>query len=83
MIRAAMSIPANLVEGLVLKTTKDYLRFVKYSIGSATELEYHLKVAKDIRVITVKDFYRVDQNLTEVRKMLFGLSKALSKLKPD
>jgi four helix bundle protein len=37
-IRAALSIPANIVEGSEQSTRKEFVRFLRYSIGSASEL---------------------------------------------
>lgn len=77
MVRAAMSIPANLAEGCVQKSQKDFGRFVGYSIGSAAELENHLQVASDIKAISEADYRNAMTELTGVRMMLHGLSKRL------
>ncbi len=77
MVRAAMSIPANLAEGCVQKTPKDFARFVGYSIGSAAELENHLMIARDVKGISDADYHRATTELTGVRMMLHGLSKRL------
>ncbi|MEJ7757980.1 MAG: four helix bundle protein [Gemmatimonadaceae bacterium] len=51
-IRAAMSIPANSVEGREQASEKDFARFLRYSIGSASELEYHLIIGRDMELIS-------------------------------
>ena len=76
-IRAAISIPANIVEGCEQKSRNDFARFLRYSIGSTSELESHLEIAKDIHVVTGKDFDSLYEQLTRVRKMLHGLIKRL------
>ena len=76
-IRAAISIPANIVEGCEQKSRKDFARFLRYSIGSTSELESHLEIARDIHVVTGKDFYSLCEQLTRVRKMLNGLVKRI------
>ncbi|MGZ3333101.1 MAG: four helix bundle protein, partial [Gemmatimonadaceae bacterium] len=54
-IRAAMSIPTNIVEGTGQKTGKEFARFIGIALNSASELEYHLMMARDDRVIKTND----------------------------
>jgi four helix bundle protein len=80
-IRAAMSIGANIVEGRTQRTEKDFARFLRYAIASASELEYHLTVGHDMRVIATDHFDALMTRLVEVRKMLHGLLSKLDKPK--
>jgi four helix bundle protein len=82
-IRAAMSIPANIVEGREQKSETEFCRFLRYALSSASELEYHLIIARDINVISPMDFVGVVTPLKEVRMMLFGLLKRLDSKKVD
>jgi four helix bundle protein len=82
MIRAAMSVPANIVEGRGQKSERDFARFLGYALNSSSELEYHLVVARDIRAITLSDFTSLLAQLIEVRKMLHGLLKRINAPKP-
>jgi four helix bundle protein len=75
MIRAAMSIPANIVEGKGQKSGREFARFIGYAINSSSELEYHLVLARDLRVITPARCTPLLSQLIEVRKMLYGLQK--------
>jgi four helix bundle protein len=75
MIRAAMSIPANIVEGKGQKSGREFARFLGYAINSSSELEYHLVVARDFRVITLVECTPLLDQLIEVRRMLYGLQK--------
>jgi four helix bundle protein len=79
MIRAAMSIPANIVEGKGQQSGRDYARFIGYAINSSSELEYHLVVARDFRAITLHQFTSLRGQLVEVRRMLYGLQKSVQK----
>jgi four helix bundle protein len=47
--RAAASIGANLAEGCGRRGEGDFARFVQIAMGSASELSYHLLLAKDLR----------------------------------
>jgi four helix bundle protein len=78
MIRAAMSVSANIVEGREQKTEREFARFLGYSLASTSELEYHLIVARDLRTITDIDFSSTLGQLIDVRKMLHGLLGKLS-----
>ncbi|PYO76232.1 MAG: hypothetical protein DMD63_14955 [Gemmatimonadetes bacterium] len=41
MLRAAMSIPTNIVEGTGQESGKEFGRFLSIAVKSASELEYH------------------------------------------
>ena len=73
LIRAAMSIPTNIVEGSGQKSGKEFARFIGFAVNSASELEYHLMLAHDLRLIGTSDFESLTSRTVEVRKMLHGL----------
>src|ERR1700686_1532932 len=54
-IRSAMSIPTNIVEGRRQESERDFARFLRYSLNSAYELEYHLMLARDMEAIAAAD----------------------------
>ena len=58
-IRSSMSIPANIVEGREQKTDPEFCRFLRYALGSTSELEYHMIIARDIKVIKPAQFVEV------------------------
>jgi four helix bundle protein len=68
--RAAVSIGANLAEGCGRRTSTELARFVRIATGSASELDYHLLLSRDLGFINNEDFKRTSSDLTEVRKML-------------
>ena len=72
-VRAAMSIPTNIVEGAGQQSRKDFARFLSIALNSSAELEYHLIVLRDIRVLGENDFQSLSAQTVEVRKMLHGL----------
>jgi four helix bundle protein len=79
MIRAAMSIPTNVVEGAGQKSGREFGRFIRFAINSASELEYHLTVARDFTAISATEFESLSNQIAEVRKMLHGLLSSVVK----
>lgn len=45
-ISSSVSIPSNIAEGSVRKSSKDFVRFLEYSAGSVAELETQLIILK-------------------------------------
>ena len=66
MMRAAMSIPTNIVEGTGQQSRKDFARFIRFSLNSTSELEYHLTVARDTEAIEATDFDSLNAQTIEV-----------------
>jgi four helix bundle protein len=81
--RAAMSIPANIAEGRRQKSEREFSRFLGYALNSSSELEYHLIVARDTKVISEADFVSLVSQTITVRKMLYGLLKRISEPKAE
>jgi len=75
--RAAMSIPANIVEGRRQESEKEFARFLRIALNSGCELEYHVIVARDIEAMTESDSDSLLSELVEVRKMIHGLRRRL------
>jgi four helix bundle protein len=78
LIRAAMSVPANIVEGRSQQSEREFGRFLRIALNSTTELEYHLIAGRDIGVIRQTDFLTLNSQVIEVRKMLHGLLHKLA-----
>jgi four helix bundle protein len=70
MRRAAVSIGANLAEGCGRRTSSELARFVRIAMGSASELDYHLLLSRDLGFMAADEFTRASSALIEVRKML-------------
>ena len=46
--RCASSIPANIAEGCGRGESGNFTRFLRIAAGSASELEFHLELARDL-----------------------------------
>ena len=78
--RASSSIAANLAEGCGRNGGMEFARFCSIAMGSASELEYHLLLAKDLKLLKPADHQELDQRATELKRMLTAL---MQKLKAD
>lgn len=76
--RAASSIPTNIAEGCGRRTNKDFAHFIQMAIGSSSEVEYQLILAKDLKYITEETWKSLSKNITEIRKMMLSFNKKLS-----
>jgi four helix bundle protein len=83
MTRAAMSVPANIVEGCGQQSTREYSRFVRIALNSTTELEYHLLTARDLAAVRASDSLTLISQVIEIRKMLYGLLRFLTSRSED
>jgi four helix bundle protein len=75
--RAAVSIPANIAEGSGRRNQKELHQFIYISLGSASELETLITIAKNLHFFCQSDFDKLLTELKEIIRMLSGLSKAL------
>jgi four helix bundle protein len=75
--RATSSVAANIVEGCGKGSRLELARFSDIAIGSSSELEYWLLLCRDLGQLAPRDHERLTASTIEVRKMLFGLRKAI------
>jgi len=81
--RAAVSVPANIVEGFTRKGNKDFSRFLNVAQGSLEETKYFLLLAKDLDYLPSASFDKLQAQADTVGKMLHGLMTKVSAKKPD
>ena len=75
--RASASIGANIAEGCGRRSDPEMKRFIQIARGSASEVEYHLLLAKDLQFLTVDAFKELEANVFEVQRMLASLTQRL------
>lgn len=75
--RAASSIPANIAEGCGRQGDAELARFVQIAMGSASELEYHLLLSRDLKYITADTYGPLHQQTIAVKRMLTSFLQKL------
>jgi len=72
--RASASIAANIAEGCGRASPAEFGQFLNQAIGSASELEYHLLLARDLSLIADSAHQSTSERTVEVKRMLAALS---------
>ena len=76
--RAASSIPSNIAEGCGREGDPELARFCIIARGSATELEYQLLLARDLKLISPSDYDTLSGQTVEIKRMLTVLVQKLN-----
>jgi four helix bundle protein len=74
--RSASSMPANLAEACGRESELDFGRFVQMAMGSASEVEYHVLLAKDLGYLSADDFTLLTASVQEIKRMLVSLLRS-------
>ena len=76
--RSCSSIAANLAEGCGRNGDAEFARFCSIAMGSACEVEYHLLLARDLKLIKPRDYDELARGTIEVKRMLTALIQKLT-----
>ena len=77
--RAAVSIPANIAEGMGRQYKKDIIQFLHIARGSSYELETLFNVAVEINILPDQSFKQLMVLIDDSIKLLNGLINYLEK----
>lgn len=81
MRRAAVSVPANIVEGSARQYQKEYLPFLYISMGSLAELGYYIRFSYEIGYLNKEDYDVMDLHYNRTIKTLRALMNFIEKTK--
>ena len=76
--RASLSISNNIAEGFERGSDRDFKRFLYIAQGSCSEVKSMLYVAIRLNYLKKESFIILNRQVTEIGKMLYGLSNSLS-----
>ena len=75
--RASASIPANIAEGCGKEGDAELARFLQIARGSASELEYHLLLSRDLGFLSTEEHTTLASTTTEIKRMLTSFIQTL------
>jgi len=78
MRRAAFSIPSNIAEGCGRAGRVELRQYLHVSLGSASELDYFLLLARDLQFLTPRQYEELEARIHEIKLMLAGLIRKVS-----
>ena len=74
--RSAVSITSNIAEGFSRNSYPEKLQFYSISLGSLSEAQNQLLIAKNVQYLPESDFTAIAQQTVVVSKLTNGLIKA-------
>ena len=81
--RAAVSITSNIAEGFSRNSYREKLQFYYLALGSLTEVQNQILVARDITYISKTDFEKLAEQTVKVSKLINGLIKKCKSIIQD
>jgi four helix bundle protein len=73
------SIPSNIAEGCGKGSEAELARFLQIAMGSASELEYRILLARDLGYLPEANYLKLNAQLVEVKRML---APFINKIRP-
>ena len=74
---ASISVMANVAEGFVRKSDKEFVQFLFIAVSSAAEVQSHLYVALDLNYISDEQFRTIYSQVDKTARMISSLIKYL------
>ena len=74
--RAAVSVTSNIAEGFSRRSFKEKTQFYSMALGSLTELQNQILIARDVGYINKENFSKIAEQSVVVSKIINGLIKS-------
>ena len=78
MRKCSASIAANIAEGCGRRGNAEFHRFLQIAAGSASELEYHILMARDLGYLEAVNYETMNFQVGEIKKMLSSLIRKVN-----
>jgi four helix bundle protein len=79
MRRASVSVPSNIAEGAVGRTTNHFVNYLSISIGSLSELDTQTELAYRLDFLNKSDFETICSQIDRCKALIYGLKYSLLK----
>ena len=76
--RSSMSIPTNIAEGCGRNSDKEFNQFLNIALGSASETEYLILLAKDLKYIDDSNYETLSQEINLIKSKIYTLKNKLN-----
>ena len=76
--RASVSISSNIAEGFSRRTKKDKIHFYYQALGSLTEVQNQILIARDVKYLKNNLFLEIANQTVSVSKLINSLLKYLN-----
>jgi four helix bundle protein len=77
LLRASVSVPANIAEGHARGTRKDYAHFINIARGSVAEVDTLVELAQSVGLVKAEDVRTATALADEIGRMLNALASKL------
>ena len=77
MKRAAVSVSSNIAEGQARQHLREFIQFLSVANACLAELDTQRTIATNLNLIDAESSNSLDENITEIRKMLYVLRARL------
>ncbi len=76
--RSSLSIPTNIAEGCGRNSDKEFNQFLNIALGSATETEYLILLAKDLNYLDEVNYILLEQQINTIKSKIYTLKNKLN-----